>query len=65
MEMQEPASILGRLDPAFQRELDEIKDKRIEKGIDKVRKSNRALTAILLRHSSWAKIKEDAITYDF
>jgi hypothetical protein len=45
----------------FDRELEEIKDARIESGVDKKRKSTRKLTNLIIKHNSWPYVREDLI----
>lgn len=54
-------NVTARIGEDFSKELEEIKDARIEKGIDKKRKSTKRLTNLITRHKSWKTIKEDTI----
>lgn len=54
-------SVTGRLGSDFDKELCEIKQKRLDSGIDKKRKSTRRLTDLIPLHKNWPKIKEDMI----
>ena len=52
-----------RVSSRFNEELEEIKKKRKESGIDKKRVSGIALTSLIPRHKLWKKIKEEMIEY--
>ncbi len=54
-------NITARIGEDFSEELEEIKDMRLEKGIDKKRKSTRRLTNQIVKHSDWETIKQDTI----
>lgn len=54
-----------RVSSRFNEELEEIKKKRKESGIDKKRVSGIALTSLIPRHKLWKKIKEEMIEYKF
>lgn len=54
-------NITSRIGEAFSKELEEIKEKRLESGIDKKRKSTRRLTNTIVKHRDWKKIKQDTI----
>ena len=58
-------NITVRIDPRFNDELEDIKDKRLERKIDKKRISSRKLTSLIPRHKRWEKIKEEIIEYVF
>ena len=58
-------NITVRIDPRFNEELEDIKDKRLERKIDKKRISSRKLTSLIPRHKWWKKIKEEIIEYTF
>lgn len=45
----------------FEKELEEIKDARIESGLDKKRKSTRKLTNLIIKHNSWPDVRDDLI----
>ena len=49
----------ARIGERFNREIDQIKEKRIELGIDRKRKSTRLLTELIIRHDSWPEMKRD------
>lgn len=53
-----------RVGDNFHNEMEEIKESRIEKGIDKKKKSTRVLSNLLVRHKLWNKIKEEMIEVD-
>lgn len=61
---KEPRNYQTRIGIEFQRELEDIKDKRIAMGLDKRRVSTNILTNIMTKHSDWARIKEDTINLD-
>ena len=50
-----------RIGEDFNREIEKIKKARIDLGLDKKKKSTRTLTNLLIKHDSWAKIKQDTI----
>ncbi len=54
-----------RVSTRFNKEIEDIKEKRKEAGIDKKRISSRALTSLIPRHKLWKKIKEEMIEYKF
>jgi len=54
-------NVTARIGNDFEKELDEIKRIRLEKGIDKKKKSTRKLTNLIVKHSDWTKIKKDTI----
>lgn len=54
-------NVTARMGDEFSKELEEIKDERINRGIDKKRKSTRRLTNLLVKHRDWKTIKEDTI----
>lgn len=58
-------NVITRIGEEFSKELEEIKKIRIEEGIDKKKKSLRALTNLIITHEGWAKIKEDIIKWKF
>ncbi len=58
-------NITVRIDPRFNSELEDIKDKRLKRKIDKKRISSRKLTSLIPRHKRWEKIKEEIIEYIF
>ena len=58
-------NITVRIDPRFNDELEDIKDKRLERKIDKKRISSRKLTSLIPRHKRWGRIKEEMIEYMF
>lgn len=51
----------ARIGEDFSNELEEVKEKRLEKKIDKKRKSTKKLTNLIIKHKYWSKIKEDLI----
>ncbi len=54
-------NVTARIGMSFDKELTEIKEKRLELGIDKKKKSSRRLTDLIPLHANWKKIKEDMI----
>lgn len=54
-------NVTARIGMEFDKELSEIKDERLELGIDKKRKSTRRLTDLIPLHKNWKKIKEDMV----
>ena len=52
---------LVRVGEEFNKEIEFIKNKRLELGIDKVKKSTKILTNILIEHDIWNRMKEDII----
>lgn len=50
-----------RVHPKFKEELNDIKKKRIKDGLDKKKKSDRAITGLIIRHDYWKDIKGDII----
>lgn len=51
----------ARIGMNFAAELELIKNGRLEKGMDKKRRSTRKLTELMIRHNSWDDIKSDMI----
>jgi len=51
----------ARIGENFSKELEEIKDERLNRGIDTKRKSTRRLTDLIIKHTGFKKIKEDTI----
>lgn len=58
------ADITIRVGTTFREELEEIKRRRIESGIDKCKKSDRILTSLIVKHNLWKEIKEEMIEYE-
>ena len=54
-------NVTARIGENFSKEIEEIKDERLARGIDKKRKSTRRLTDIMVKHKDFKKIKEDTI----
>lgn len=54
-------NVTARMGEDFSKELEEIKEERIKRGIDKKRKSTRILTNQIIKHRDWETIKEDTI----
>lgn len=61
MEKANSKNTLQRIGENFNKEIEEIKNLRLESGIDKKRKSTRRLTNLIIQHEDWKKIKEDTI----
>ena len=53
-----------RLGEKFNAEIEDIKQKRLDSGIDKKRKSTKKITNKIVSHKNWEKIKEDTIEVD-
>ncbi len=62
--MKEPQTVTARIGLDFAEEMEDIKKERINKGVDKKRKSTKRLTNLLIKHKAWKKIKEDTIEVD-
>ena len=54
-------NITARIGEDFSREIEDIKEARLDRGIDKKKKSTRRLTNLMVRHKDFQKIKEDTI----
>jgi len=54
-------NVTARIGEEFSKELEEIKDTRLERGVDKKRKSTKKLTNLIVKHRDWETIKEDTI----
>ena len=52
-----------RIGERFNKEIEEIKRKRIDSGIDKKKKSTRFLSDLIIRHKCWKEIKKDIIIF--
>ncbi len=59
--IKDPQNVTARIGENFSKEIEEIKDERLKRGIDKKRKSTRKLTNLIIKHNNWEKIKEDTI----
>ena len=59
--IKNPENVTARIGEHFSKEIEDIKEQRLERGIDKNRKSTRKLTNLLIKHRDWKKIKEDTI----
>jgi len=53
----------ARLGDIFNKEIEEIKKERKEKGLDKTQRSTRQLTNLIIKHDLWKKIKKDMIIH--
>ena len=54
-------NILTRIGIEFNNEIEDIKQKRKDLDIDKVKKSTRELTDLIVKHRAWKYIKRDTI----
>ena len=54
-------NVKARIGEDFSKEIEEIKKERLERKVDKKRKSTRKLTNLIVKHRDWKKIKEDTI----
>lgn len=54
-----------RLAENFHEEIEEIKEERMKRKIDKKKISNGKLTNMIPKHKHWKKIKEDLINHEF
>lgn len=54
-------NVTARIGKRFSDELEEIKEERIKRGIDKKKKSTKKLTNLFTIHKEWKTIKEDTI----
>ncbi len=54
-------NVTARIGEDFSRELEDIKKERVDRGIDKKKKSTRRLTNLMVKHKDFQKIKEDTI----
>lgn len=52
---------MAKMGIIFNRELDEIKNKRLELGKDKDRRSTKELTNLITKHNYWKIIKKEII----
>ena len=59
--IRDPQNVTARIGEDFSKEIEEIKDERLKRKIDKKRKSTRKLTNLIIKHDAWNKIKEDTI----
>ncbi len=48
-------NITTRIGPRFKKDLDRIRDRRVELGLDKHPKSDRWLTTMISKHQIWKK----------
>ena len=55
------SNVTARIGEEFDKQVKEIKDERISRGIDTTRKSTREITNVMTRHRDFNKIKEDTI----
>ena len=54
-------TVTARIGGDFDNELTEIKKERVNRKIDKKKKSTRRLTNLIVKHDDWPKMKEDLI----
>lgn len=54
-------NITARIGETFNKEIEEIKKKRLELGVDKKKKSTRRLTDLIVKHNSWPIIKREMV----
>jgi len=54
-------NVTARIGEDFSKELEEIKKERVDRGVDKKKKSTRKLTNLMVKHEHFQKIKEDTI----
>jgi len=54
-------NVTARIGGDFSKELEEIKKERVNRGIDKKKKSTRKLTNLMVKHKHFQKIKIDTI----
>lgn len=59
--IKDPRNVTARIGEDFSKEIEDIKDERLERKIDKKRKSTRKLTNLIVTHRDWKTIKEDTI----
>ena len=57
-------NVTARVGENFSKEIEEIKDERLKRGIDTKRKSTRVLTNKIVTHRDWKTIKEETIKED-
>lgn len=51
-------NVTTRIGEDFSKELEEIKQERLDKKLDKKKKSIRRLTNLIIKHDAWPKIKK-------
>jgi len=54
-------NVTSRIGEDFSNEIEDIKEERLNRGIDKKKKSTRRLTNLIVKHRDWKTIKEDTI----
>ena len=54
-------NVTARIGDDFSRELEFIKKERVDRKIDKKKKSTKKLTNLIVKHSGWEKIRADTI----
>lgn len=54
-----------RVGDNFHKEIEDIKQERLDNGTDQKKKSTRVLTDLLVRHNFWNKIKKEMIEHEF
>lgn len=55
----------SRIGKKFHKEIEEVKNKRMESGLDQTRSSTKELTDLIVRHEHWKEIKKEMIKFDF
>ncbi len=63
-ELETNGDVLSREDIKFKEAVTYIKNKRMELGIDKVKKSDRWITMMIVKHNFFKTIMEEIIKYD-
>ena len=54
-----------RVSEDFDSEIENIQDKRIEKGLDEEKTSKPKISDLIRKHKLWNQLKEDVINFDF
>jgi hypothetical protein len=55
---------LTRIDCILKEEMRDIKKRRLEEGRDDIKLSDRIISALIVKHNAFPRIKEDAIKYE-
>ena len=55
---------LERVGDEFIGRIEYIKNKRLDNGADKIKKSTRALTNLIIKHEAWGRIENDTIEFE-
>lgn len=61
--MEYKKNVTSRIGPRLKDELNKIRAKRVEIGVDQKPKSDRFLTNLIPRHKHWSAIREDMLNY--